>query len=268
MDKPGFQSAPSQLLDFHWYFDSAPTKDLGITEKKIEEVHGDYIIGGIAGNLRDIVSIFNELNLKNNTAGRKFVKSQENRFLANEILTRYISTGKLAVYGTVFYHSRIPEVIRKNPDLYVDDDNPNEKGIGGLRGRAFAQTIWGIMEPLKAIPQINPVVWLDNEDIAIQNCISYHFYKQLKNTKPYARFNVQSKDQAQEGEPKGHKLSDIVCSILRNYIESPAEFPEINRVIEKTIKLDSKLEEVSFDGRVLHTNYQTRPVEKWDLSHH
>ena len=249
----------------HWYFDSAPTKDVGITEREIGKIDGDYIIGGIAGNLGNIVSIFEELKLKNNTSGRRFIKSEENRILVNEILTRYVSNGKLVVYGTVFYHSRIPEIIRQNPELYVADDNPNEKGIGGLRGRAFAQTIWGIMEPLKIIPQINPIVWLDNEDIAIQNCIYYHFYKQLKNTKPGARFYVQSKDRAQTDEPKGHKLSDIVCSVLRNYINDPVEFSGISDMVEKTTKLDSKLETISFDGKILRTNYQTGPVEKWDL---
>ena len=259
------QSTSERLVNVHWYFDSAPTKDIGITEKEIEKVGQDYIIGGIAGSLNTISSLYNELGLERNSVGRKFIKSDDNLALINQKIGEYVASRRLALFGTVFYHTRIPEVIRKNPNLYVDDDNPNERGIGGLRGRAFAQTIWVLMEPLKAIPTVNPIVWLDNEDKAIQDCISFHFYKQLKDAKPNAKFLVQSVDQAKQNEPKGHRLSDIICSVLREYIDNPNESSEINSLIANTTKYDSKLETVAFDGRTLHTNYQTSRVAQWDL---
>ena len=255
------------MFDRHWFFDSVPTKDLGITEKSIGNGEDYYVIGGVEGNLPDLTALFNELGLKKNVSGRKFVKSEDNCQLANQIIPKYVSSGKLLVLGTVFYHSQIPKIVKEHPDLYVTPDNLNEKGIEGLQGRAFAQTIWSRMEPLKEVPDLNPVVCLDNEIPAIQDCVKYHFYKQMQDKKPNAKVKVQSSDSvaAAQNEPKGYVLCDVLCSILGNYIVNPQEFQTVRGIIEKTSKINSKLIPTAFDGKILNAIYKTEPVAEWDF---
>lgn len=254
------------MFNQHWFFDSVPTKDLGITEKDIKSNKEEYyVIGGVQGSLTNLVELYNNLGLKRNTKGRKFVKKDDNLVLANKEFTDYISSRKIAIYGTVFYHSQMPEFIKNNPDLYVAQDNPNEKGIGGLRGRAFAQTIWGIMEPLKAVPEVNPVVCLDNEDQAICECVEYHFYNQLKEKKPDAKVKIQSINLAEQNEPKGYVLCDIVASLIGNYINDPTNFQLIYGLLTHTIRLDSKLRLNSFDDNKFEAKYETGQVNAWQI---
>lgn len=247
----------------YWFLDSVPTKDIGLNERDIANSDENYyVIGGIAGDLESVVNIFQSLHLRNDTLGRKFVKKQDNIILANDVLSKLIDSEKIMVFGTVFYHSQIPDVIRENPDKYVADDNPNEVGISGMRGRTYAETIWIMMDQTKKFPEISPVVCLDNEDSAIQQSVKCHFDRQQLQS---AQLKVQSINKASQNEPKGYVVCDIVCSMLRNYINSSDKYQILNKLIQKTVKFDSRLETESFDGNLLKVNHKTILVPQWSV---
>lgn len=137
----------------------------------------------------------------------------------------------------------MPRIFQQNPDLFVSPDNREERGINGMRGRAFAQTVWLFIDyVLKQSPDINPIVCLDNEDPVIQQSVKFHFKGQLAGLKPDAEVKVQSIDKARENEPKGYRVSDVVCSILGNYVKLHVKYKMFEDLITKTIKFDSKIE--------------------------
>jgi len=254
------------MYNMYWFLDSVPTKDLGLTVNGIKSGEDHYVIGGIAGDLAGIIGVYSTLGLNKTSTGRKFIKNSENLRLANTVLNNLIDSGKILVFGTVFYHSEIPTIFKQNPDLFVSSDNPREVGVAGMRGRAFAQTVWIFMDHvLKQSPYINPIVCLDNEDPVIQQSVKFHFNNQLARPKPEAEIKVQSIDKARKDEPKGYIVSDIICSILGNYIKFPDRHENFDDLITKSIKFDSKLEVEQIDGTQLKCRFRTDPVSKWTL---
>ncbi len=254
------------MYDMYWFLDSVPTHDLGLTKDTIVNGEDYYVIGGIEGDLGSIIEVYEKLGLSKNSQGRKFVKKPENLHLANTVLNNLIDSGKILVFGTVFYHSQIPPIIQQWPDRYISSDNPIEVGIIGMRGRAFAQTIWIFMDYiLKKRPDTNPIVCLDNEDPIIQQSVKFHFKGQFAG-KPDAEVKVQSIDRARENEPKGYIVSDIVCSMLGKYVKFPDRYGILEKLITKTIKFDSKLEVEHINGIQLRGRFRTDLVPQWALS--
>jgi len=252
------------MYDVYWFLDSVPTKNLGLTETGVKSGEDYYVIGGIGGDLASIIGAYDNLGLNKTSTGRKFIKNPKKLRLVNTVLNNLIDSRRIFVLGTVFYHSQIPDIIRQNPHSYVSMDNPKEVGINGMRGRSFAQTIWIFMERVKEDPNINPIVCLDNEDPVIQQSVKFHFRNQLAKLKPEAKVKVQSIDRAIENEPKGYIVSDIICSILRNYINFPDKYKILEDLIMKTIKFESNLR-VQIDGTNLNGTFETKLVQRWTL---
>ena len=256
--------------DMHWFLDSVPTKDLGLTKngiKKSKESH--YVIGGVCGDLENIINVHESLGLTKKSKGKRLIsmrslkRNPENLSLINGVLNNFIDSRKISIFGTVFYHSQIPTIVRENPELFVSPDNPNEVGIRGMRGRAFAQTVWIFMEGyVKERHDINPIVCLDNEDPVIKQSVRYHFDNQMAELRPNSTVKVQSEDRASTGEPTGYRVSDIICSILGNYIKFPAEFGTFNELINKTIKFDTRLRVLAPDG---YSKFETVAVPHWNI---
>lgn len=226
------------MQDVYWFLDSVPTKDLDLTKQGLMNGEDYYVIGGIVGELRHIIEIYDCLNLRKDSKGRKFVKNSENLVKANKVLNQFIESKRCSVFGTVFYHSLIPEIFKNDPDSYVSWDYPKERGVDGMKGRAFAQTIWEFMEyyALK-MPNINPIVCLDNEDQAIKDSVKHHFWNQMAKQRPNAKLKVQSEDRAIHNEPTGYRVADHVCSILGNYITFPEKYAIFDDLIRKISNL-------------------------------
>lgn len=252
------------MYNVYWFLDSVPTHDLGLTKEGIKINTEDYyVIGGVWGNLNSVYKVYKNLKLQRNSKGRKFIKHSKNLQLANDVLNNFIDSGKIRIFGTVFYHNQIPAMFRENPDLYVSEGFPDEVGLLGMQGRAYAQTIWLYMENFtKRYSDLNPIVCVDNEIHAIQNSVRFHFYNHLGKTRPDAKVKFHSVERVLQYERQGHIVSDIICSILGNFIKFPDEFEIFDELISKTEKFDSKLELISSDGRA---QFKTQSVLEWTI---
>lgn len=250
------------MYDMYWFLDSVPTEDLGLTKDTIVNGEDYYVIGGIGGELSNIIEVHDKLNLAKYSGGRKFVRNSQNWYLANTVLNELIGENKIFVFGTVFYHSKIPEVIKKK---FVSFDNQEEKGIIGMQGRAFAQIIWIFMNHiLQRNIQVNPIVCLDYEDRKILQSVEFHIKAQLAGK--LGEVKVQSRDKARKDERKGHKVSDTICSLFGNYVKFPHKRMVIKDLIAKTIKFDTRVD-IQFDKTKAQAQvvFRTDPVIQWTL---
>ena len=248
----------SVLSRKYWYFDAAPLDDLGISEEGIKDLGKVYVVGGVAGNLSDIVEITDEYEkFAGKRDGRKIVREVELVKNAVDLLSKNQAAGKIESFGTIFHHHEIPEILRQNLDIYQSIDNPNEIGIFGMRGRTFAQAIWLPLQNFKDIEMDKQaVVWIDNENDSIADILRLHFERQFPDKKR-GILKVQSEDRAERGEGRGHRISDIIASIQSRALVNKTIFDISSPFLKQVERFDSHIPQVVLKENQLLTRHAT-----------
>ncbi len=264
----------TQRLKKYWYFDSVPTKDLGLSKSEIKETEDEYIIASFGASLETIQEICNQLKLTKNSNGRKLIKDENFVKESCDLLNILIGSSKLNVYGTLFWHSKIPEVLREEPERYKSRDAYFEQGTIGMQGRAYAQTNWCIMEDevKNKINLVYPVIYIDREYPPIWKSLGFHSYRQLGNGNCEVRvqsgglvlYNNETQEvsikseKARDGESIGHSLAGYLASLLRNKFVDPKFIK--HELFSRVKRFDSKIEIKEKTDNGLYANFGTRPI--------
>ncbi|MFH1752000.1 MAG: hypothetical protein ABH821_03640 [archaeon] len=248
----------------YWYFDAAPLANLGLSSARIKDIDKLYVVGGLSGNLAQIQKLAKDLtNFVGKKPGRKIVRCDETLVNTVNLLCEHSLHG-VSYYGTIFYHNELPELLRDSPESYQSSDNPNEIGIQGMQGRTFAQTIW---LPLQNFKHSNlretAVVWVDNENPKIIDCLKFHFKNQFPSVVDGV-LKVQSRDKAKDGEGSGHLLSDIIASIQSRAIISNSINKMSSQFLKKSYKFNSKIIVDDKTNKMKHVTWQD-PKNNWDV---
>jgi len=263
----------------YWYFDGAPISHLGLTKKDIVE-KGNYVIVAVEGSLEKITELCNHLPDILRKTGRKLVKDEDFVEASYQSLIPAIKNNYLSITGSIFWHSKTPEIVRLNGEYYQADVS-YEKGFSGMQSRAFAQLNWCLLQYKVVNKKFStyPIVCVDNENKLVWKPMGVHFYRQIPKDKGEMKVESQGileligkekiyvkKTHALKNEKTGHKLVDYLVSMLLNKSIDP-EFPT-SEFFNYIRQYNSYIEVKKFDSvnNTLNLNFKTELVGSWATS--